>query len=117
MGAPAYRARDEGGKPARRSLRPDAVRAGLREVPPDGRIGSRQGSGRAYPGQSFRNIGMAGYGLSSHGAAACVSARRGSRFKLAKTVFGNAIKSPERKRTSCGSVVGRNGLPIRRKEI
>ncbi|HUW65643.1 MAG TPA: transposase [Spirochaetia bacterium] len=42
---------------------------------------------------------MARYGLSSHGAAACVIARRGLGYKLESNVVSNALDLPERRRT------------------
>jgi len=43
---------------------------------------------------------MVRYGLSSHGSAACVIARRGLGFKLEKATKSSVLKLPERKRTS-----------------
>ncbi|HUW64281.1 MAG TPA: transposase, partial [Spirochaetia bacterium] len=43
---------------------------------------------------------MVRYGLSSHGAAACVIARRGLDFRLERTVASSVLKLPERKRTT-----------------
>ncbi|HUW64978.1 MAG TPA: transposase, partial [Spirochaetia bacterium] len=46
---------------------------------------------------------MVRYGLSSHGAAACVIARRGLDFRLERTVASSVLKLPERKRTTRGN--------------
>lgn len=43
---------------------------------------------------------MARYGLSSHGSAACVIARRGLGFKLERAAKSSVLELPERKRTS-----------------
>lgn len=43
---------------------------------------------------------MARYGMSSHGSAACVIARRGLGFKLEKAAKSSVLELPERKRTS-----------------
>ena len=45
---------------------------------------------------------MVRYGLSSHGAAACVIARRGLGFRLERAVSSDVVKLPERKRTTRG---------------
>ena len=46
---------------------------------------------------------MPRYGLSSHGAAACVIARRGLGLRLEKAITGNGFPLPERKRTTRGN--------------